>query len=61
VEPEKPSQRQPEDASAASPGKVKKPYRKPAFLYEKAFETMALSCGKIGASQVQCKSNRKTS
>jgi len=51
-----------EPASGQAPGgKVKKPYQKPAFVYERAFETMALSCGKIGASQLQCKSNKKTS
>jgi hypothetical protein len=40
---------------------ARKPYVKPAFLYERAFETMALSCGKIGASQAQCKTNKKNS
>jgi hypothetical protein len=32
----------------------KKPYQKPAFQYERAFETMALSCGKIGATSESC-------
>jgi hypothetical protein len=39
----------------------KKPYVKPGFVHERAFETMALSCGKINSTQAQCKSNRKNS
>ncbi len=39
----------------------RKPYLKPSFIFERAFETMALACGKIGASQAQCKTNRKNS
>ncbi len=27
--------------------KPKKPYQKPAFRYERVFETMALRCGKM--------------
>jgi hypothetical protein len=42
-----------------TPGK--KPYEKPAFRHERVFETMALNCGKISATQAQCKFNRKTS
>jgi len=42
-------------------GTAKKPYVKPAFEWERAFETMALSCGKINSSQAQCKSNKKNS
>jgi hypothetical protein len=38
-----------------------KPYVKPSFRHEKVFETMALACGKINASQAQCKQNRKNS
>ncbi len=41
--------------------KVKEPYQKPAFRHEKVFETMALACGKIGATQSSCRSNRKNS
>jgi hypothetical protein len=44
-----------------SPAKVRKPYLKPAFLRERAFETMALACGKINSSQAQCKVNKKHS
>jgi hypothetical protein len=43
------------------PRTTKKPYRKPEFRYERAFETMALSCGKIRASQALCRFNRKNS
>jgi len=33
----------------------------PAFRYERVFETMALSCGKIDSTQAQCKFNKKVS
>jgi len=39
----------------------KKPYVKPSYEFERAFETMALSCGKINTTQFQCKFNRKNS
>ena len=41
--------------------KAKKLYQKPAFRYERVFETLALSCGKIGATTAQCQFSRKTS
>jgi hypothetical protein len=34
----------------------RKPYQKPAFRYERVFETMALSCGKVSPTQFQCRS-----
>jgi hypothetical protein len=40
---------------------ARKVYEKPAFRYERMFETMALGCGKIIASQSTCSTNRKTS
>jgi hypothetical protein len=40
---------------------IKKPYVKPEFRYERAFETMALACGKIRATQTLCRFNRKNS
>jgi hypothetical protein len=46
---------------AKPPGSGKKAYVKPAFIWERAFETMALSCGKVNFTQAQCKSNRKNS
>jgi hypothetical protein len=42
-------------------GTEKKPYRKPAFRYERVFETLALACGKIGATVPTCQSTRKSS
>jgi hypothetical protein len=39
----------------------KKPYRKPAFRFERVFETMALSCGKAFSTQQNCRGNRKLS
>jgi hypothetical protein len=40
---------------------ARKPYQKPEFRFERAFETMALACGKISPSQPQCRFNRKSS
>ncbi len=40
---------------------ARKPYLKPEFRYERAFETMALACGKIRATQPLCRFNRKNS
>jgi len=40
---------------------AKKPYLKPEFRYERAFETMALACGKMRATQALCRFNRKNS
>jgi hypothetical protein len=42
-------------------GKEKKLYQKPAFRYERVFETLALSCGKLSPTQSTCHHNRKTS
>jgi len=40
---------------------VRKPYQKPAVSYEKIFETSALRCGKVQATQGSCRFNRRTS
>jgi hypothetical protein len=32
----------------------KKPYVKPAFRFERTFETMALACGKMESNEGQC-------
>jgi hypothetical protein len=48
------------DQNIRQKGAGKKPYNKPEFRYEKVFETMALSCGKI-APAGSCKVNRKFS
>jgi len=42
-------------------GTGKKPYVKPAVQYEKVFETMALSCGKVRTTEGSCHFNRKNS
>jgi hypothetical protein len=39
----------------------KLPCQKPAFRFERVFETSALSCGKVQSTQTGCRSNRKTS
>jgi hypothetical protein len=39
----------------------KRPYQPPSFRFEKVFETSALSCGKINATQAGCHLNRKLS
>lgn len=39
---------------------AKKPYIKPSFERERVFETMALSCGKMGTTG-SCHQNRKNS
>ena len=52
--PKMPSDRQSGDA-------VKRLYVKPAFRHEQVFETMALACGKISTTQLQCRSLRKAS
>jgi hypothetical protein len=40
---------------------VRKPYQKPEVRHERVFETMALSCGKVGSTQAACHFVRKTS
>jgi hypothetical protein len=52
---------EPEDNQRTQKKQAKKPYTKPAFRFERVFETQALSCGKIGATSTQCKLNKKTS
>jgi hypothetical protein len=49
------------EKSARQPESRRKTYQKPDFRFERVFETMALACGKISASQPQCRFNRKTS
>ena len=39
----------------------KKLYQKPAFRYERVFETLALSCGKVIAVTGPCQFSTKTS
>jgi len=57
-----PNLRQPSGNASEKPGaQQKKPYQKPAFRFERVFETSALSCGKIHATQSGCLHNRKLS
>jgi len=39
----------------------KRTYHKPAFRFERVFETQALSCGKLPGGAGQCKLRGKTS
>jgi hypothetical protein len=41
--------------------KHKKPYTKPAFQFERVFETQALSCGKVHSHGTACKLTPKNS
>ena len=52
---------EPTDKRRTQKKQTKKPYDKPAFRFERVFETQALSCGKIGGTSTQCKLSRKTS
>ena len=48
-------QNQNDEAATVPPTQsTKKPYQKPAFQYERVFERMALSCGKIDPTEEQC-------
>lgn len=50
-----------DDAPAEPDTRRRKPYEKPALRYESVFETTALACGKVQATQGQCRLNRKAS
>ncbi len=50
-----------EQNSGESPRIAKKQYQDPAFRYERVFETMALSCGKIGPTDFMCRSRPHSS
>jgi hypothetical protein len=47
--------------SEPKPTRSRRPYQKPAFRFERVFETAALSCGKVSITQFQCMSSQKTS
>jgi hypothetical protein len=49
------------DSKAPAATTRKKPYQKPSFKHEKVFETMALACGKISATQASCHAVKKNS
>jgi hypothetical protein len=44
-----------EQDSVAESRREKKTYQKPAFRYERVFETMALHCGKVAPTQNNCR------
>ena len=46
----------PTQEATPGPAATRLPYQKPAFRYERVFETMALACGKINPTQGQCAS-----
>lgn len=50
-----------QESPGEKPTHKKRTYQKPAFQHERVFETMALVCGKISATQASCKHNRKRS
>lgn len=53
----------PEDAGVraeSEPTHSRKSYQKPAFRYERVFETMALACGKVQRGPT-CATMKKTS
>jgi hypothetical protein len=41
--------------------RIKKPYTKPAFRFERVFETQALSCGKMAGQGHNCSIHSSTS
>ena len=52
---------QSEDKRRTQKKQAKKTYAKPAFRFERVFETQALSCGKIASHGTSCKLNPKAS
>lgn len=49
------------DKKPESQPRGKKPYMKPDFRFEKVFETLALTCGKLQHEGGLCRSIRKRS
>jgi hypothetical protein len=58
IDNQEPSAKPPQPAKAAH---LKKTYQKPAFRYERVFETLALACGKIASTTSGCQFQQKTS
>jgi hypothetical protein len=50
-----PSQEGAAASAQSGPGRSRRLYQKPAFKFERVFETMALSCGKLSPTQFQCR------
>jgi hypothetical protein len=57
----KPSEAQAVAGAESKPTRDRKPYQKPAFQFERVFETMALSCGKVNLDQLDCRSHPSSS
>jgi hypothetical protein len=51
----------PEDKPLFQKKQTRKSYTKPAFRFERVFETQALSCGKVASHGTACKINPKAS
>jgi hypothetical protein len=51
----------PEDKLRIEKNQTKKPYVKPAFRFERVFETQALTCGKVLGHSTQCNQMSKNS
>jgi hypothetical protein len=49
-----PEVRAPEESRST---RGQKPYQKPAFRFERVFETNALSCGKVAGQGINCAPN----
>ena len=52
---------EPEEKQPTEEKQTKKPYTKPAFRFERVFETQALSCGKMNGQTGQCVHRRSAS
>jgi hypothetical protein len=54
-------EKNPETVAADNQRPLRRSYEKPEVRFERVFETMALSCGKVQATQGSCRRNRKAS
>jgi hypothetical protein len=55
------SEMNPEKLTGQQERPLRRPYERPEVRFERVFETMALSCGKVQATQGSCRRNRKAS
>jgi len=49
------------ESAVESHRSTKKQYQEPAFRHERVFETMALSCGKVGPTDFMCRARPHSS
>jgi hypothetical protein len=56
-----PDQNTHEESATGKTAAEKKPYQEPTFRHERAFETMALACGKIDPTNFECRFHRNAS